>query len=124
MVTRNDVHAEGVARLASLIVVFVLLLGPLASDAQPPATVPRIGVLLHDGTPPGFLAALRAGLQDLGYFEGKNIALELRNAEGKNERLSALADELVRLGVDLLLALNTPAAIAAKKATARSPLAL
>jgi len=108
----------------SLILAVVLLLAPLASDAQQAATVPRIGVLLHDGAPPGFLAALRTGLQDLGYFEGKNIALELRNAEGKNDRLAALADELVRRRVDLILALNTPAATAAKKATTTIPIVI
>src|SRR6188768_2540854 len=60
----------------------------------------------------------------IGYLEGKNIALELRNAEGKSDRLAALADELVRLRVDLIVALNTPAALAAKKATAAIPIVI
>jgi len=101
-----------------------VLAAPLAVEAQQPTRVHRIGVLLHDGTPPGFLEAFRAGLKDLGYLEGKNIALELRNAEGKNDRLAALAEDLVRLRVDLILALNTPAAIAAKKATATLPIVI
>jgi putative tryptophan/tyrosine transport system substrate-binding protein len=119
---RGGVHLEVAVRLPAIIVALVLFFMPLASDAQ--EAVPRIGVLLHHGTPPGFLEALRAGLQDLGYLEGKHIALELRNAEGKNDRLAALADELVRLRVDLILALNTPAAMAAKKATATIPIVI
>jgi ABC-type uncharacterized transport system substrate-binding protein len=101
-----------------------LLAAPLAAEAQQATTVNRIGVLLHHGAPPGFLEAFQAGLKDLGYLEGKNIALELRNAEGKNDRLAALADELVRLRVNLILALNTPAAMAAKKATATIPIVI
>jgi putative ABC transport system substrate-binding protein len=111
-------------RLATIIAALVLFSTPLASDAQQAPTVPRIGVLLHHGSPPGFREAFRAGLQDLGYLEGKNIALELRNARGKNDRLAALADELVRLRVELILALNTPAAMAAKKATATIPIVI
>jgi putative ABC transport system substrate-binding protein len=81
-------------------------------------------VLLHHGMPPGLLDAFRAGLEDVGYVEGKNIALDLRDAEGKDARLRALADELVRLRVDLILALNTPAAMAAKTATATIPIVM
>lgn len=107
-----------------LVLALALLLPAAVAHAQQAATVHRIGVLLHHGAPPGFLNAFRAGLHDLGYVEGKNITLELRNAEGKNERLAALADELVRLRVDLILALNTPAALAAKKATATIPIVI
>jgi putative ABC transport system substrate-binding protein len=109
-------------RTLALAVAFFLPV--VAADAQQAATVHRIGVLLHHGAPPGFLEAFRAGLHDLGYLEGKNIALELRNAEGKSDRLAALADELVRLRVDLIVALNTPAALAAKKATAAIPIVI
>jgi putative tryptophan/tyrosine transport system substrate-binding protein len=124
MLKFRGVHPEVAVRLATIIVALVLFLTPLDSDAQQAAAVPRVGVLLHHGTPPGFLEAFRTGLQDLGYLEGKNIALELRNAEGKNDQLAALADELVRLRVHLILALNTPAAIAAKKATATIPIVI
>jgi putative ABC transport system substrate-binding protein len=109
---------------AAIIGALVLFLTPLAGEAQQAAMVPRIGVLLHDGAPPGFLEAFRAGLQELGYLEGKNVALELRNAAGRNNRLAALAGELVRLRVDLILALNTPSAMAAKKATATIPIVI
>jgi ABC-type uncharacterized transport system substrate-binding protein len=84
----------------------------------------RIGVLLHDGAPPGLLEGFREELHKLGYAERKNITIELRNAAGKNERLSALADKLVRLKVDVILAVNTPAAKAAKKATATIPIVI
>jgi putative ABC transport system substrate-binding protein len=79
---------------------------------------------LHDGAPPGLLEAFREGLRERGYVEGKNITIELRNAEGKNERLSALANELVRLKVDVILAVNTPSAHAAKKATTTIPIVI
>jgi putative ABC transport system substrate-binding protein len=120
----SGVHPEVAVRLATIIAALVLFFTPLASEAQQAARMPRIGVLMHHGTPPGFLEAVRAGLQDLGYLEGKNIALELRNAEGRNDRLAALADELVRHRVDLILALNTPAAMAAKKATTTIPIVI
>jgi putative ABC transport system substrate-binding protein len=120
---RTPSGGEVPARLAMIIAALVLFFTPLGEALQA-ATAPRIGVLLHHGAPPGFLEAFRAGLQDLGYLEGKNIALELRNAEGKNDRLAALADELVRLRVNLILALNTPAAMAAKKATATIPIVI
>lgn len=120
----RGVRAGVVTRLATGIAALVLLITPAAGETQQAATVPRIGVLLHDGAPPGFLEAFRDGLRDLGYPEAKNIVLELRNAEGKNGRLAALADELVQLRVDLILALNTPAAMAAKKATATIPIVI
>jgi putative tryptophan/tyrosine transport system substrate-binding protein len=115
MRTFSGIHPQVAVRLAPIIVALVLIFTPLADAAQQATAAHRIGVLLHHGTPPGFLEALRAGLKDLGYLEGKNIALELRNAEGKNDRLVTLADDLVRLRVDLILALNTPAAMEAKK---------
>jgi putative ABC transport system substrate-binding protein len=111
-------------KLATVVTALVLFFTPLAGEAQQAAAVQRIGVLLHHGAPPGFLEALRGGLKDLGHLEGKNIALELRDAEGNNDRLAALADELVRLRVDVILALNTPAAMAAKKATATIPIVI
>jgi ABC-type uncharacterized transport system substrate-binding protein len=110
-------------RLIGLVLALGLALAPLA-EAQPTGKVHRIGVLLYDGAPPGLLEAFREGLRELGYAEGKNIAIELRNAEGKNERLSALADELVRLKVEVILAVNTPSAHAAKKATKTIPIVM
>ena len=108
----------------TLIFIVAFLVAAVVAQAQPASQVHRIGVLLHDGAPPGLLEAFREGLRELGYAEGKNIAIELRNAEGKNERLSALADELVRLKVEVILAVNTPSAHAAKKATKTIPIVM
>jgi putative ABC transport system substrate-binding protein len=111
----------------SLILFFSLfgLFGiPLTSHAQQLPTVFRVGLLMHDGTPPGFIDAFRAGLKELGYVEGKNIAFELHNAQGNNERLRAIANELVGSRPDLILALNTPAALAAKNATPTIPIVM
>ena len=107
-----------------VMLILSLLAAPLATEAQPVPQVHCIGVLMHAGVPPGLLEAFREGLRELGYVEGKNITLELRNAEGKNERLSALADELLRLEVHVILAVNTPAAQAAKQATATVPIVI
>jgi putative ABC transport system substrate-binding protein len=113
-------------RLIGLAVVLAvsLILAPFAVKAQQTGKVRRIGVLMHDGAPPGLLEAFREGLRELDYVEGKNITIELRNAEGKNEQLSALADELVRLKVEVILAVNTPSAHAAKKATKTIPIVI
>ena len=101
-----------------------LALAPFAAEAQPAGKVHRVGVLMNDGAPPGLLEAFREGLRDLGYIEGKNIIVELRNAEGKYEQLRTLAEELVRLKVEVILAVNTPSALAAKKATQTIPIVI
>jgi hypothetical protein len=96
-----------------------LILAPLTVEGQPPAKMPRIGVL-SGGTPTTYAArheAFRQGLRELGYVEGKNVVLEYRYAEGKPERLSGLAAELVRLNVDLILTYGEPQIHAAKQAT-------
>jgi putative ABC transport system substrate-binding protein len=78
-----------------------------------------IGPRTADGAPP---AALRDGLRELGYVEGRNVAYEARFGEGKTERLPALAAELVRLKVDVIVAQGGPAVRAAKDATASIPI--
>ncbi len=70
------------------------------------------------------MEAFRQGLRDLGSVEGKNIAIEVRSAEGKYERLPELAAELVRLKVDVIFASTTPAALAAKQATTTIPIVI
>ncbi|HVI64339.1 MAG TPA: ABC transporter substrate-binding protein, partial [Bradyrhizobium sp.] len=72
--------------------------------------------------PAGLIEAFRQGLREFGYVEGENIALEMRIAEGDNQELEALARELVELKVDVILAVNTPAVQAAKKATGSLPI--
>ena len=114
-------------RLIGLLVALTLaiLVVPLASQAQPPAKVARIGYLSAVGgaeSPPA--EAFRQGLRELGYVEGHNIAIEFRTAEGKNDRLPALAAELLQLPVDLLVARSTLAARAAKNATTTVPIVM
>ncbi|MGH8633720.1 MAG: ABC transporter substrate binding protein, partial [Burkholderiales bacterium] len=103
------------------------LAAPLATFAQQkPAKVARIGFL---GAPSasGFanqVEALQAGLRDLGYVEGKNIVIEYRWAEGKYERLPAMAAELVGLKVDVIVAAGTPSIQAAQPATTTIPIVM
>jgi putative ABC transport system substrate-binding protein len=94
------------------------------AEAQQPSRMYRIGVLAAENPPPGLVENFREGLQDLGYIEGRNIAIESRNAQGRSEQLAALADELVRLKVDVILTVNTPAAVAAKNATTTIPIVI
>jgi putative tryptophan/tyrosine transport system substrate-binding protein len=103
-----------------------LLVAPLVAEAQQTGKVWRIG-FLGGASPGGYavqLEALRLGLSDHGYVEGKNISIEYRWADGKYERLPALAAELVRLKVDLIITQGTPAALTAKKATATIPIVM
>jgi putative ABC transport system substrate-binding protein len=111
-------------RYRTLALALAVLVSAVAVEAQPVPKVHQIGVLLYFGAPPGLLGAFRAGLHDLGYLDGKNLVIEMRDAAGKSDRLAALADELVRLRVDLILAVNTPAAQAAKRATATIPIVI
>src|SRR5215468_11138516 len=92
--------------------------------AQEPKNVPRIGFL--GGASSSHYAvridAFRQGLNELGYTEGKNIVIEYRYAEGKLDRLPALAKELVGLKPDVIVAATTPSVLAAKKASATIPI--
>jgi putative tryptophan/tyrosine transport system substrate-binding protein len=111
--------------LLSIAVAFVLLTVPLLGDAQQPTKVPKIGILL--GQTASLLAdrmdALRQGLRELGYNEGKNITFEYRYAEGDMNRFPSFADEMVRLKVDIILAGGgTPCVLASKKATSTIPI--
>jgi putative ABC transport system substrate-binding protein len=101
-----------------------LLAAPLAAEAQAPAKIPRIGFLsASSSTDPGKrIEAFRQGLRELGYVEGQNIAIEYRFAENRPERLPALAAELVRLNVDVIVTGPSPAPQAAKQATSTIPI--
>src|SRR5713101_4388617 len=100
-----------------------LLAAPLAAEAQQAAKIARIGYLAANlAANPHLREAFRQGLHDLGYVEGRNVAIEYRDAEGKYDRLPALAAELVALKVDVILAPTTPAALAAKQATRTLPI--
>src|SRR5262252_6912729 len=105
-------------------VVLGLLAGCVVARAQQPAKTWKIGVLVS-GTQAVNAArdeALRQGLHDLGYDEGKNIALEYRYAEGKTDRLDKLARELVEQNVDVIVVGGTRVAVAAKNATTTIPI--
>jgi putative ABC transport system substrate-binding protein len=100
-----------------------LLATPLAAEAQQAAKVPRIGYLANNlAASPHLTEAFRQGLRDLGYVEGRNVVIEYRSAEGKLERLPALAAELVALKVDVIMTGGTPQALAAKQATRTLPI--
>jgi putative ABC transport system substrate-binding protein len=94
------------------------------AEAQQSRKVPRIGYLLEGSASGGatLLEAFRQGLRDLGYIEGKNIFIEPRWGESRDERLPALTAELVRLNVDVIVAAPTPPALAAYRATKSIPI--
>src|SRR5467141_2998576 len=97
-----------------------------SARAQQPAKSRRIGILETVSPALNFrnLDALRRGLRELGYIENQNYILEYRSADGAAERFPALADELVRLKVDLIVTRGTPAARAAKNATETIPVVM
>jgi len=101
-----------------------LLTVPLAAKAQTPAKVPRIGFLSSRSPAQSgpYIELFRQGLRELGYVEGQNIVIEYRFAEGRPERLPALAAELVRLKVDVIVTTAPPAPEAAKQATSTIPI--
>ncbi len=116
MSKRNFVFALGA--------IFLTLSFP--SEAQQPAKVPRIGFLFVTSlsTISARIEALRQGLRELGYVEGKNIVIELRSAEGKLDRVPALAAELVRSKVDVIVTGGATDTRAAKEATNTIPIVM
>jgi putative ABC transport system substrate-binding protein len=101
-----------------------LLAAPLAAHAQPPAKAPQIGYLALRTGPAAEDEVFKQGLRDLGWIEGQNLGIEYRWAAGQVDRLPALAEELVRLPVDLIVAWSTPAVQAAKDATQTIPIVM
>jgi len=101
-----------------------LLAAPLAAEAQSPSKVPRIGFLATNSPAEyqDLREAFRQGLGDLGYVVGQSIAIEHRWAEGRAERFSDLAVELVGLKVDVIVATSSPLALAARSATSTIPI--
>jgi putative ABC transport system substrate-binding protein len=100
------------------------LVVPLGSSAQQQGRVWRVGYMaLPTSTPNVRLATFKETLRDIGYVEGKNVAIEYRSADGKYERFAALAEELVRLKVDVIVADDgTPSVVAARNATRSIPI--
>lgn len=104
-----------------------ILAGPLSSFAQSQDNRAwRIGILEATSTAMNAanLDAFRQGLTGLGYLEGRNFVIEYRTTDGRNERYAALATELVRLKVDLIVTRGTPATLAAKNATITIPIVM
>ena len=105
-----------------------VIAAPLAAEAQPAARTPRIGVLLP-GAPAAAarnprMQAFYQSLREFGWVEGQNVVFERRYAEGQYGRLSALATELARLNVDVIVTASTPPAKAAKSATTSIPIVI
>jgi putative tryptophan/tyrosine transport system substrate-binding protein len=110
----------------TLSLILALIAAPRSARAQEPGKIPRIGYVFArvSSEDQHIWEAARQGLRDLGYVEGQNIALEVRWAEGRYERLPALIAELVRLNVDVLVVGTTPGALAAKRATRTIPVVM
>src|SRR5262249_44417611 len=95
---------------------------PLAARAQQPRRVWRLGVRQPGAPAEPLGGTVGDGLRDLGYMEGRDVVLEIRWAEGKLDRLTALAAELVGLKVDVIYAFPTSPALAARRATTAVPI--
>src|SRR6516164_490305 len=93
---------------------------PLAARAQQPGKVWRMGFIAHGHE--SFYDALFEGLREYGYEEGRNLIVERRHAQGQPERFKEFAAELVRLNVDIIIVVTTPAAIAVMNATKTIPI--
>jgi putative ABC transport system substrate-binding protein len=103
---------------------FGVLLPTRASGAQQQAKIPRVGILFMGGRDQPHLEALKQGLREHGYSEGKNLILEYRYAEGNNDRLLELAKEFVKEKVDVIVTTSTISARAVRKATSTIPIVM
>lgn len=109
-------------RLGTLALVLIFVTLPLASEAQQPGK--RVGLLSSASLSAtgARIEAFKHGLRELGYVEGQNLAIEYRWAEGREDRLSALAADLVRLKVDVIVTQGTLATIVARQTTTTIPI--
>jgi len=122
---KSKIQNRKLAGIVALVVTLAMC-GAVAT-AQQPAKIPRIGFLSGTGdanNPGPSTEAFRRGLRDLGYIEGKNIVVEYRFAEGKNERFPSLVAELVELKVAVVVITAFPAIRAAKQATKTIPIVM
>ncbi len=106
------------------VLALALLAGPLVAEAQPAGKVYRIGVLSEGGFPPPAVPLLERALRELGWTEGQNLLIERRYAEGDLKRLPGLANDLVRLRVDVIVAVLNHAIAAARQATTSIPIVM
>jgi putative tryptophan/tyrosine transport system substrate-binding protein len=114
------------AGVLSILFVMVLLALAVVAQAQQPKKIPRIGFLIARSPSANAprIEAFRQGLRELGYVEGKNIIIEWRYAQGKLDRLPALAAELVRLKIDIVVTTGPGPTRAAKEATTTIPVVM
>ena len=105
----------------AVLTLLATLVAPLAAKAQEAGKVARIGMLVSSSSP--FVEAFKQGLRELGYVEGRNIVIEYRSTDGRDERLPGLAAELVRLKVDIIVA-SSQGAVAARQATTAIPIVM
>ena len=111
--------------ILSISFVAVLLAVAVIAEAQQTTKVPRIGYISGTGNQTNqgpYVAALRQGLRELGYIEGKTFTVEYRGAEGKLDRQPSLAAELIESQVNVLIVATLPAILAAKQATKTTPI--
>ncbi|HSC65504.1 MAG TPA: ABC transporter substrate-binding protein [Caldimonas sp.] len=124
--TRRAATTNGLARL--LVLSSFLTSSPAVRAQQPATKMHRIGYLVGgsaaDGESARLSGAFRSALAELGWVEGQNLAIEYRFAEGKFDRLPFLAADLVRMNVELIVALATPAALAARDAARAIPIVM
>jgi putative ABC transport system substrate-binding protein len=107
------------------LIAFTLVFGGVEASAQQTTKVPRIGYISGTGNQTNqgpYVAALRQGLRDLGYVEGKNFAIEYRGADGQTDRIPSLTIELIERQVNVLIVATVPAILAAKQATKTTPI--
>ena len=122
----RDASAGGTAPGIAVMLVLALLAAGFAAEAQLTGKVPRIGVLLT-GSESGsstYVGALRQGLLEHGYVEGRNVVVEYRYGDGNFERLPGLVAELVGLGVELIVTSGSPPTRAARNATETIPIVM
>jgi putative tryptophan/tyrosine transport system substrate-binding protein len=114
------------AKVLSILIVVVLLAVGVIAEAQQATKIPRIGYLTNESLSATSerSEAFRRGLRELGYVEGKNIFIEWRSAEGKLDRVTTLAAELVRLKVDVIVTVGSSVSRSAKEATSTIPIVM
>ncbi|RXG89347.1 hypothetical protein EAS61_22335 [Bradyrhizobium zhanjiangense] len=126
MLPVGSTEGPGVNRRSCIMLLGGAAAWPLAARAQRGGKVYRVGILepIPAARNAANLEALRKGLRDFGYFEGSNLIIEYRSADGRAERFPDLASELVGLKVDLILARGTPATTAVQNATGTIPVVM
>jgi putative ABC transport system substrate-binding protein len=118
-------YRPGIDRRRFLLTSLAGAFAPLAAEAQQPGRIPRVGVLANGTAKKSpSVDAFRQGLRDLGYVEGHNMALEIRRAEGRFERLPEMAAELVRWKPDVLVTAGPYGLYAARRATTTIPIVM